>query len=107
MKYLNVVGPQIRRLRYQRGWSQAQLAVRLQLQGWDFDRGGVAKIESGIHQVSDTQLLYFAHVLGVSVKDLLPPIHGSLHKSLEPLLTPRPRLQPAPRTEQPPPPLSL
>jgi ribosome-binding protein aMBF1 (putative translation factor) len=31
----NLVGPQIRRLRVERGWSQAKLAMQFQLRGLD------------------------------------------------------------------------
>jgi len=34
----NIVGPQIRKWRYARGWSQARLAVKLQLNGLDISR---------------------------------------------------------------------
>jgi transcriptional regulator with XRE-family HTH domain len=94
MNYLNVVGPQIRRLRYQQGCSQAQLVVKMQIKGWNLSREGLAKIESKLHKVTDTELLYFADVLKVPVPDLYPPLNGNLRKSLEHLLTPRAKPQP-------------
>ena len=73
MRNLNVIGPQIRRLRSQRGWSQNKLAIRLQLAGMEFaTRKKVCKIEAREVWVSDDDLLYFAHVLGVDVRDLYP-----------------------------------
>jgi transcriptional regulator with XRE-family HTH domain len=88
VNYLNVVGPQIRRLRNQQGCSQTQLTVRLQLKGFDISRECLAKIEAKIHKVTDTQLLYFANVLKVGIADLYPPVNGNGHlrESLEELL---------------------
>jgi len=47
MKKLNVIGRQVGRLRYQRGWTQEMLAGRLQLAGWIISRSGISKIENG------------------------------------------------------------
>ncbi len=96
MKCLNVVGPQIRRLRYQRGWSQAQFVVKLQVKGWDLSRPGLAKIESKLHKVTDTELLYFAEVLKVPLTELYPPLNGNgtLHETLDHLLEAKTRPKP-------------
>src|SRR5207249_12016179 len=72
--FCNIVGPQIRRLRYNRGWSQAEFAVQLQLAGLDISRQSVAKVESQIHNVLDHELLFYATAFGVGVKELYPPI---------------------------------
>ena len=74
MKVVNVVGPQIRKLRYQRNWSQDFLATKLQMAGWDISRSSLAKIESGLVHVDDYRLFYFARVFKVKVTDLLPPL---------------------------------
>lgn len=66
----NFVGPQIRRLRTARGWSQSKLALRLQLSGLDIGREGVAQIETQTHCIKDKDILYFAHVLKVDLADL-------------------------------------
>jgi transcriptional regulator with XRE-family HTH domain len=92
MKYLNVVGPQIRKLRFQRDWSQSQLAVKLQLKGWDLSRQGLAKIESKLHKVTDTELLYFSEIFQVPLLDLYPKIQtGKSRETLEGLLEAKPR----------------
>jgi transcriptional regulator with XRE-family HTH domain len=70
--HLNVIGPEIRRIRKQRGWSQSTLAQRLQSAGWDITRSGLAKIECRIVWVGDFELLYFVNVFGVRVGDLFP-----------------------------------
>jgi transcriptional regulator with XRE-family HTH domain len=84
MKVQNLVGPQVRKLRYKRGWSQAQLAIQLQLKGLDVAREVVAQVEGQSHCVKDKDLPYFARVFGVSLVDLFPnlepdkPIHDTM-----------------------------
>jgi transcriptional regulator with XRE-family HTH domain len=69
---MNNVGPQIRRLRNARGWSQSILAAKLQILGLDITRGTLSKIEARIMYVDDTTLLYLAEALKVPVQDLFP-----------------------------------
>ena len=92
MKCLNLVGPQIRKLRYVRGWSQNILAVKLQILGWDIDRVGVAKIESRLVHIDEYELLYFAKVLCVGLADLFPKIDPArnLHEAVVELMRRRP-----------------
>ena len=66
----NLVGPQIRKLRVERGWSQAKFAVQLQLKGLDMGRDVVARIECRIHCIRDKDILLFARTLGVEVSKL-------------------------------------
>jgi len=66
----NLVGPQIRKLRFARGWSQAKFAVQLQLKGLDMGRDVVARIECRIHCIRDRDILLFARTLGVEVSKL-------------------------------------
>jgi transcriptional regulator with XRE-family HTH domain len=72
--YKNIVGPQVRRLRYQRGLKQKDLAARLERLGWPIDRAGVSKIEARLMKVSDFQQLYLARALRVGLLDLFPKI---------------------------------
>jgi hypothetical protein len=51
--HLNVIGPEIRRIRKQRGWSQSKLELHLQSVGWNISRSGLAKIECRIMWVGD------------------------------------------------------
>ena len=74
MKTVNLVGRQISKLRYQREWTQDELADALQRAGWLITRSGVSKIEGGSVYVPDFRLFYLAHVLGVEVSELLPRI---------------------------------
>ncbi|MGH7975588.1 MAG: helix-turn-helix domain-containing protein [Limisphaerales bacterium] len=66
----NHIGPQIQRLRLARGWSQAKLAERLQLNGLDVGRDVVARIECQFHCVRDKEILFIARTLGVDVSRL-------------------------------------
>lgn len=72
-RFRNTVGPAVRRLRVERGWTQDQLAARLALAGLqNADRVWVAKIESQIRSVYDYELVVIANELGVKAVDLLP-----------------------------------
>ncbi len=73
MRYKNNIGPQVRRRRYALGWSQSDLATRLQLAGFDTSRSGVSKIEAQLSYVDDKTILYLAEVLKVPVQELFPP----------------------------------
>jgi DNA-binding XRE family transcriptional regulator len=53
MSCQNLDGPQIGRLRYNRGWSQAKLAIDLSL---DVQREFVAQIEGQTHCAKDKYL---------------------------------------------------
>ncbi len=68
----NNVGPQVRRLRFLRGWSQSEFATKLQIAGLDIDRSGVSKIEARMVFVDDRTLLYLAEVLKVELPELFP-----------------------------------
>lgn len=51
--------------------TQADLAAKLQLVGWEIDRVGIAKIEGGFRQVTDIEVKNLAKALNVSVSWLL------------------------------------
>ena len=69
---LNVCGPVLRRLRNQRTWSQAQLALKCQLAGWDASRDIINRMERGERMMLDRDILILAKVLGVAVEQLFP-----------------------------------
>jgi transcriptional regulator with XRE-family HTH domain len=75
MKKKNLIGRQVSRLRYERGWTQDILADRLQRAGWMISRSGVSKIEGGSLYVPDFRLLYFAHIFRVDVTALFPKVN--------------------------------
>ena len=91
MKYYNVVGPQVRKLRYARHWSQSKLAIKLQCAGWDVSRSTVSKIEARLKFVLDFQLEYLTNVLNVELKELFPAqmARETVHDRLERLMNSR------------------
>jgi transcriptional regulator with XRE-family HTH domain len=69
----NIVGPQIRKLRYQQGLTQEMFAARCSILGWDLSRGTLSKIEAQLRCVTDAELVMLAKVLKVEVIAVLPP----------------------------------
>jgi len=69
---LNLVGPQVRRLRTQKDLTQEALAAKLQVEGWDVSRESLAKLEAQFRRVPDCELLFLAKVLRVKLPDLFP-----------------------------------
>ena len=67
----NLVGPEVRRLRVARNFSQPQLAALLQRKGWDATRDTVARIEGQVRWVADFEMVFLAKVLGVPLQELL------------------------------------
>jgi transcriptional regulator with XRE-family HTH domain len=70
-KPLNLVGPNVRKLRNGHGLSQAKLAAKCQLIGWDITREGIAKIEGRVRHVDDFELAYLCHVFCVKAEVLM------------------------------------
>jgi transcriptional regulator with XRE-family HTH domain len=69
---LNITGRMIAWHRYQRGWTQTDLATEIQLLNCHMTRQLLAHIEHGRSMLSDIQLPYVARALAVSVVDLFP-----------------------------------
>lgn len=69
----NVIGPTVRSLREADGLTQAELAARLQVAGWDISRETLAKVESQVRCVTDRELVLFAEALEVDPSELLRP----------------------------------
>jgi transcriptional regulator with XRE-family HTH domain len=85
-RFRNCIGPQVRRFRMERGWTQDGLAAKLQLAGLHgVDRVVVAKIESRLRSTYDYEAVVIARVLGVPL-DRLVPGPSSLDKDLEDLI---------------------
>ena len=66
----NVVGKHIREIREKSEITQEQLAIRLEMAGWQVDRFLISKIERGERQVLDTEVQLIAKVLKVPVSSL-------------------------------------
>jgi transcriptional regulator with XRE-family HTH domain len=70
---VNLVGPNIVKFRWERDWTQEELASRLQVNGCYMTRDMIANIESQRRCVFDYQLDAFAEVFGVTRDELFPP----------------------------------
>ena len=66
----NVVGHQVKKIREKLGITQEQLAIRIEMAGWQVDRFIVSKIERGDRQLSDVEAQTIAKALKVSVSTL-------------------------------------
>lgn len=62
----------MRKFRVKKGWTQPELARRLQLQGWSISTASLGKLEAGLRRVPDCELLFLAKVLGIALADLFP-----------------------------------
>ena len=69
---LNLIGPQVKKLRTRKGWSQEALATKLQLQGWSVSRDSLANLELQRRRVPDCEMVFLAKVLGIKLDDLIP-----------------------------------
>ena len=67
----NITGTNVRRYRKSAELTQAQLAEKLQLMGYEFDRLTIGRIENGDRFVADYEVDALAKALGVSLDDLL------------------------------------
>ena len=68
-----MVGPRLRQLREKAGLTQAEMAARLQREGWDIGRETLAKVEAQFRCVTDRELVRFADALEVEPSELLKP----------------------------------
>jgi len=67
----NIVGPIVRESREKMGITQAQLAAKLNVSGWDISRETLAKIESQIRWVADFEIPLLAISVGLEPVQLL------------------------------------
>jgi len=68
----NIVGPQIRKMRYQQGLTQETLAARCGVLGWDLSRATLSKIEAQLRCVTDKELQLLAAALKTPLDALFP-----------------------------------
>jgi len=83
-KFQNIVGPRVRKLRYQQGLTQEMLAARCTILGLELTRATLSKIEAQLRCVTDAELVVLAEALKVSVSALLPPKKARPHKAAGP-----------------------
>ena len=69
----NVIGRAVAKLRYQRGWTQADLVGKLQMLDCYMTRDILASIETQRAPVTDRHLEYLSEVFGVPVGAFFPP----------------------------------
>lgn len=69
----NITGFRIRTARRKRGLTQEALAARLQLAGLPHTRNTIAKIETGVRQITDVELVHIAAALDVDIAWLFAP----------------------------------
>lgn len=67
---MNVVGPQVRRIRESLGITQEELTARCHLSGWYITRSILAKIESQVRRVTDEEVALLAAALKVDITEL-------------------------------------
>lgn len=68
----NLVGPQVKELRKAKKITQKELAIQLQLLGYDFNDLTILRIEQQSRFVSDIELLALATFFGVDICKLYP-----------------------------------
>jgi transcriptional regulator with XRE-family HTH domain len=87
-KIRNLIGPQVRRLRCHKKWSQEKLMLQLQDLGWNICRQRIARIECCEAWVSDFEILLVATALEVELTELLPKLESNqpLYLALSKLL---------------------
>lgn len=66
----NVIGKHLKKIREKSGITQEQLAIRLEMAGWQVDRFIISKIERGERQVLDIEVQLIAKALKVTVASL-------------------------------------
>jgi transcriptional regulator with XRE-family HTH domain len=65
----DVIGRNVARLRYQKGWSQDLLVTKMQLLGFYVTRDILANVETLRSNATDKHVVIFAEVFGVPVGD--------------------------------------
>jgi len=67
---MNVIGPQIKHLREQSNMTQEELTARCNLVGWNISRSTLAKIESRVRRITDSEIALMAEALKVEISEL-------------------------------------
>ncbi|WP_405354375.1 helix-turn-helix domain-containing protein [Ruminococcus sp.] len=68
--YDKAFGQNLRRLRIEAGFTQDQLAAKLQVDGCDITRSAIAKIEVGQRHIYPDEIKKIHEILGVSYNDM-------------------------------------
>ncbi|MCC5790344.1 MAG: helix-turn-helix transcriptional regulator [Opitutales bacterium] len=70
----NLIGPKVRELRIELGYSQEVFAAKCNLKGWDISRGTLSKIEAQLRRVNDAETFILAAALKCSVQILFESV---------------------------------
>jgi len=71
-KLRNLVGPGVRKARYEQKLSQTQLVAKCQVLGWNVSRDIIAAIEGQVRCVTDAELVGLAAALRIEEARLMP-----------------------------------
>lgn len=71
-KIKNLVGPKVKEYRIERKLTQKNLAIQLQLLGYEFNELTILRIEQQTRFVSDMELLALATFFEIDLKELYP-----------------------------------
>lgn len=67
----NIIGKNLKRIRLEKRLTQNDIAAMLQLQGCEFDRITISRIENGLRFVPDYEVKLLCKVLNISYSQLL------------------------------------
>lgn len=67
----NLIGDNLRRVRFEKDITQTDLAARCSVRGWDISQVAIAKIESGYRSVTDVEAVLLCSALKLELSDLL------------------------------------
>ena len=67
---MNIIGDNVKKIRKQRGWTQDQLTAKCNLVGFNISRGTLAKIESKVRRVVDSEVQLLAMALRITIDEL-------------------------------------
>jgi len=68
----NIIGPNLNKIRTDKGISQKELAERCKANGWDIARDTITRIESKKRLVADYEIFLLAKALKITPASLLP-----------------------------------
>jgi len=67
----NICGANVERIRKELGMKQTTLVAKMQLAGVDINPSSLSKLEGQIRIASDIELKAIAHILGVTMEELV------------------------------------
>ena len=67
---MNIIGPKVRAIRESQGLTQEELVAKCNLLDWDISRSSLAKIESQVRRITDSEVALLAEALDVEIEEL-------------------------------------